>query len=558
MALSPTAYWRLGEASGATSAADSSGNGHAAPATSVTFGVPGLLSGDADMAASFTADAGRLTAPASADWSFGTGDFTVALWFKGTPSSTNLFMGESSTNGWWCGTVSGKPTLSINGVNKTGGTSVNNNAARHLVFRRTSGACRIFVDGVLETVGQSTDNTATGNSTSALSVGGFDINGFSANGVMDEVAIWKGVALSDGQIAALYAAGAPAVAPTPTIAASDAGFVYSGRWGSESAGTERRTMTAGSTCEFDVIGSATVKLCFDPTVALYLPGIAYWIDGAGPTRAYIDNTGLVTLPWTGTASHVRFLSIIDPEYPTTHDDWTSQRDALRFLGIQADVGATLGTPPSLPPDIEFIGDSITVGNRVYYTGAGDGVAVNAPEMSFGILAAASLGLRPILTGHGGQGITVAASDGTPIANSAFPYSYAGKVYAPVAAPRVVFLYYGTNDSTITTSQYQTLLTTVRTAYPQAWIFAAVPVGITGTRRTNIQAAVAAMADAKILYLDYSGLSVATADGTHPNVVGHVTLGAQVAADLRPVVIGPFAFLIRRGGGMTTLSGGLQG
>src|SRR5581483_6295832 len=50
MSASPTAYWRLGDGSGSSTAADASGNGHMLTATGVTFGRPGAIVGDSDTA----------------------------------------------------------------------------------------------------------------------------------------------------------------------------------------------------------------------------------------------------------------------------------------------------------------------------------------------------------------------------------------------------------------------------------------------------------------------------------------------------------------------------
>ncbi len=336
----------------------------------------------------------------------------------------------------------------------------------------------------------------------------------------------------------------PAPAST-TIPASDSRFVYYGRWNS---GAETVTVTNGSACEFSYTGQ-TCTLNFDVSTSVKYPAIAYWIDNYGPTRATLTSSGTIAItpaynaapsgspPFAAVSNsthRVRFLASLDSEYPTSYDDWDSQRDALKFTGVTIDSGASLLTLPINPNQIEFLGDSITAGLRtLYIAGSTDGVGVNAPEIAWPQYVADSLGLKAVVNGHGGQGITTAATDGTPAANAAFPYVNGTTAYSPANQPVVVWIYQGTNDTSFSQAQYQTYLTTVRAAYPSAFIFAVVPYNVTDTRKTAIQSAVSALADAKVFSLDYSTAFSAsdTADGTHFNPGGAVKMGMKAASDI---------------------------
>src|SRR3990167_10304778 len=110
--LVPTAYWRLGEASGAP--ADSSGNGH----TLTVGGSPAYdaagWTGDSDGAMTFDG-LDYLSNADHADWDIGTSDFTVSWVLKrsGTPAAQEAIIGHDGQgfSGEW--QVSLSPTSSL-------------------------------------------------------------------------------------------------------------------------------------------------------------------------------------------------------------------------------------------------------------------------------------------------------------------------------------------------------------------------------------------------------------------------------------------------------------
>jgi hypothetical protein len=108
LADSPRAYWRLGEASGA-SALDQLGVAPGTYVSGVTLGVAGALAGDASTAARFDGvdDRVNMADPASGALDFGTGDFTVEAWVKTTVNGERAIVSKraSSTGPYWQLTV---------------------------------------------------------------------------------------------------------------------------------------------------------------------------------------------------------------------------------------------------------------------------------------------------------------------------------------------------------------------------------------------------------------------------------------------------------------------
>lgn len=93
----PTAYWRLDETSGASTAADDSGHGLSGSYSGTSLAAAGALWEDADTAASFSGStSSNVSVPDSASLNFGANTFSAAAWVKSTAAS---------------GTIVGKATL---------------------------------------------------------------------------------------------------------------------------------------------------------------------------------------------------------------------------------------------------------------------------------------------------------------------------------------------------------------------------------------------------------------------------------------------------------------
>ena len=217
---------------------------------------------------------------------------------------------------------------------------------------------------------------------------------------------------------------------------------------------------------------------------------------------------------------------VESGYPTANNNYTTLRDAVIFKGVSLASGKNLTKIAPNTNRIEFIGDSLTAGLRVLYTGS-DSPAAAAPEFNFPELVARALGCEPVVMAHGGQGITTSGTDGFPAATASWRKAASGVDYAPAVEPIAVVIYYATNDNSFTQAQYTALLDAVRASCPNAIIFAVVPYN-QSSKAANIQAAVAA-GDADMVYLDYSSVIVSadTTDNTHQNPGGAVELVAKL-------------------------------
>ena len=145
----------------------------------------------------FDGNADSFTTPNSADFNFGTGDFTVEGWLR--PASTGTQRAvigtyQDASNGWLIQVLTDKLVcnLSGDGADLTGTTSLAANTWYHFAVSRSGTDARLFINGTIEA--SATDSTNI-TSTATLNVAGFP--GFAANcfhGYLDDIRITKGVA----------------------------------------------------------------------------------------------------------------------------------------------------------------------------------------------------------------------------------------------------------------------------------------------------------------------------------------------------------------------------
>lgn len=145
----------------------------------------------------------RITVPASSDFDFGTGEFTVDFWIKSSDTTRQDVITQDNTSAdsnWW-GLLfnvssSGRMYLYENSTARITATSTgwNDGSWNHVALVRTSNTMMLFLNGTQ--VGSSYTTSYTyGNSSVGLCVA--NSTGGSANGVtgnMDELRISKGVA----------------------------------------------------------------------------------------------------------------------------------------------------------------------------------------------------------------------------------------------------------------------------------------------------------------------------------------------------------------------------
>lgn len=150
-----------------------------------------------------------VSAPSGTDWQFGTGDFTVHCWHRGTAlSGYRVVIGYVAITGnqrsWALITQNDGgavdriyASLSYDGTVENNLSSANNaivvNTWQHIALTRASGVVRLFVGGVL--LNSSTIAGSLFNSTAPLMIGALPDASAGVTGNIDQVRVIKGRAL---------------------------------------------------------------------------------------------------------------------------------------------------------------------------------------------------------------------------------------------------------------------------------------------------------------------------------------------------------------------------
>jgi hypothetical protein len=223
---------------------------------------------------------------------------------------------------------------------------------------------------------------------------------------------------------------------------------------------------------------------------------------------------------------------------------------LRFQGLVLDSGQVTLPAITSPDIIEFVGDSITVGNRsskVALTSYAwlTGESLNAERTNIAYTGVCLVDSVPC-------GWTTGMSRGFfKLQTIAYPNSPDWDFDRYQA--RVVVIDLGTNDSAygISNSQFRTsyimFLQNIRGRYPSAELFVMRP--FNGAKATQCLAAVNARrsaGDLKVHYVDTTGwlTSGDFVDGLHPNDQGHVKIAQRMTTILQPYMQNPPPTLTR--------------
>lgn len=160
-------------------------------AQSVYYGSSGLFDGNGDY----------FTLADSADWDFGTGDYTLEFWIKPAVNNATQTLISSYTSWaadlwmYFCISSAGKLWYRCGGnvaINITGTTTVSTSAWSHVAVCRASGTTRLFLNGGIE----GSSNTST-SLTCPSTVGvGYELYGGAGfyNGYMSDFRITAGAA----------------------------------------------------------------------------------------------------------------------------------------------------------------------------------------------------------------------------------------------------------------------------------------------------------------------------------------------------------------------------
>lgn len=219
---SPTAYWRMGEASG-TAMTDSTGHGYGGTYSSVTLGQTGAVPGDT--AAAFNGSSSSAQVAHNAALNPGTGEYAIEMWAKFTGTTYGMAFGKFSTSSPFTG-----PTVFFNYFNdvqtagriefrdeRTSGywvdsasSGLNDGNWRHYIFQRRKVSTgpdvwklEMYINGVLDA--STTLATVKNLSNTEVTYVGSRPAQY-INGTFDEVAYYVGKALTPTEAANHYAA----------------------------------------------------------------------------------------------------------------------------------------------------------------------------------------------------------------------------------------------------------------------------------------------------------------------------------------------------------------
>lgn len=203
----PTHWWKLNEVSG--NRADSvSTNPLTLTDNNTVLSSGGYVEG---VGALFVpANSESLSASDSADWDFGTGDFSFSLWMRltATPNGTTKYIISRKSGGDvnYCIYYDG-----TNLVTRIANANVNiptvsmvSGGTYHIAWKRTSGECGVYVDGIQ--LGANVTKTTDIQEAETLTIGAYQggVQGIPA--VITDVSVWKGYALTDAEIKSLACA----------------------------------------------------------------------------------------------------------------------------------------------------------------------------------------------------------------------------------------------------------------------------------------------------------------------------------------------------------------
>ncbi|KRE70418.1 discoidin domain-containing protein [Paenibacillus sp. Soil750] len=308
---------------------------------------------------------------------------------------------------------------------------------------------------------------------------------------------------------------------------SDSNIQYIGRW-DKSISSQYNSYWAGAYFRVNFTGTTIkLKVSSSNTVNLYVQ-----LDNGAQTL-YSNASGTVNLTPSPLSGGTHTLLVASRDIT----------DTIRFQGLILDEGASTQAPNLRGQQIEFIGDSITVGYKAskialssYAWKTGEQLNVDHMQIAYtGICLHDNVSCySPNAIGMSRQFFKLQTVDNPTSPDWNF------NVYQPAA----VVINLGTNDQVFNVadsdfqSSYITFLQNVRVKYPLAEIFVLRTFG--GFKSTPTQAAVSirsSAGDTRIHYVDTTGWLASSdyVDGTHPTDAGHQKVANRLAPILKPYV-----------------------
>ena len=140
----------------------------------------------------------KLVIPASPNWVFGTGDFTIEFWMKTTDTGAGLITPATTGAGYWAiliasGTLYWQSAYNATNLKTQSLSGYLNNAWVHVAIVRSSGSMNFYLNGTVQ--GSSTsDTTNYSGVTNTLTIGQDPQNNGYYSGYLADLRISKGYA----------------------------------------------------------------------------------------------------------------------------------------------------------------------------------------------------------------------------------------------------------------------------------------------------------------------------------------------------------------------------
>lgn len=320
----------------------------------------------------------------------------------------------------------------------------------------------------------------------------------------------------------------------------DKSIRYTGRW--DFGYRDSATTTApGGMIEIAYYGASCV-LHFDVDVSV-CPSPHVWIvlDDGGKVEASVDHFLRVEAKCVG----VHTIKIIFKSSVEVQHRWYRPLSGrISFKGMEVEQ------PAQLPEDnrqvIEFLGDSITEGvlidadNRFVELLKFE--QMNRPcqddvTATYAYLTALNLGMKPVIMGYGGVGVTKKGAASVPIAADAYPYNFEGSPSEPQNAD-VIVINYGANDRNAPfetfEAEYLRLLEAVRKRNSDAQIVVLSPFCEVYVKdlRNIVEKHNEKMTD-NVVYMDSTGWI--PKGPLHPSRESHVVIAEHLTEELKKLL-----------------------
>jgi lysophospholipase L1-like esterase len=324
------------------------------------------------------------------------------------------------------------------------------------------------------------------------------------------------------------------VPAVPQISAADARLQYWGRWDMRNAAESAITVNTGSTLIFSFTGTGATLHFSTDHYPQQLPTLWLQVDD----QEWRVVSPAIDLPVSRQPlpAAVHTVRVVVKGFREWDRRWdTPLESSVVFRGLSLDAGVSLLEPPPRPARvIEYLGDSITEGVLVLFSGSdGSRQRERWPQYSDGrrtwaYESALALGAEPRIAGFGRLGLTIHGNGGVPPGAYSFPLMYAGAPIDKSRIPDAVVVNMGTNDRRappeVFRPLYRQYVETIRGEYPGTEIFCMQPfAGSHGNEIESVVEALRGAGDEAVHYVPTSGWidpKLHTTDSLHLNLEGN--------------------------------------